>query len=127
MATPYSIAAAAASPQVDSKAVASGNRGVVAWLYVCCALVFAMVVVGGVTRLTHSGLSITEWQPIVGAVAPLSRADWGDAFGKYQQTPEFRDVNRDMTLPEFKRILWWEYFHRLLGRMIGVAFLAPYL
>ena len=106
---------------------ASSPRAIVAWLLACCALVFAMVVVGGVTRLTHSGLSITEWQPIVGAVPPLSAADWNDVFGKYQQTPEFRDVNHAMTLPEFKRIFWWEYFHRLLGRAIGVAFLVPYL
>jgi len=114
---------------VPSRALerASSPRAIVAWLLICCALVFAMVVVGGVTRLTHSGLSITEWQPIVGAVPPLSAADWNDAFGKYQQTPEFREVNHDMTLPEFKRIFWWEYFHRLLGRAIGVIFLVPYL
>jgi len=114
---------------VPSRALerASSPRAIVAWLLICCALVFAMVVVGGVTRLTHSGLSITEWQPIVGAVPPLSAADWNDAFGKYQQTPEFREVNHDMTLPEFKRIFWWEYFHRLLGRTIGVIFLVPYL
>ncbi|HEX6792735.1 MAG TPA: COX15/CtaA family protein, partial [Casimicrobiaceae bacterium] len=86
-----------------------------------------MVVVGGVTRLTHSGLSITEWQPIVGAVPPLSAADWDDAFAKYRETPEFREVNHDMALPAFKRIFWWEYFHRLLGRAIGVVFLVPYL
>ena len=108
-------------------ALADARRPIVAWLLACCALVFAMVVVGGVTRLTHSGLSITEWQPIVGAVPPLSAAEWNDAFAKYQATPEFREVNHDMTLPAFKRIFWWEYFHRLLGRMIGVAFLVPYL
>ena len=100
---------------------------IVAWLAACCLLVFAMVVVGGVTRLTHSGLSITEWQPIVGTIPPLSDADWNEAFAKYRQTPEFRDVNHAMTLPEFKGIFWWEYFHRLLGRFIGVAFLLPYL
>src|SRR5689334_15685940 len=109
-------------------AVPAGDaRAVAVWLLVCCALVFAMVVVGGITRLTHSGLSITEWQPIVGAVPPLSAADWNDAFAKYRETPEFRDVNHDMTLPEFQRIFWWEYAHRLLGRLIGVAFLVPYL
>ena len=127
MATPYSIAAAAASPQVDSKAVASGNRGVVAWLYVCCALVFAMVVVGGVTRLTHSGLSITEWQPIVGTLPPLTDAQWQEAFGKYRLTPEYRQVNAAMTLAEFKGIFWWEYVHRLLGRAIGLVFLIPFV
>jgi cytochrome c oxidase assembly protein subunit 15 len=93
----------------------------------CCALVFAMVVVGGVTRLTHSGLSITEWQPIVGALPPLSDADWEQAFAKYRETPEFRQVNSAMAPAEFKRIFWWEYFHRLLGRIIGIAFLLPYL
>lgn len=103
-------------------------RGPVAWwLFVCCALVFAMVVVGGVTRLTHSGLSITEWDPIIGAVPPLDAADWQNAFTRYQATPEYRDVNRGMTLDEFKGIYWWEYFHRLLGRAIGAVFLVPYL
>jgi cytochrome c oxidase assembly protein subunit 15 len=103
------------------------TRGVVMWLAVCCLLVFAMIVVGGVTRLTHSGLSITEWQPIVGTLPPLTLADWNEAFAKYQSSPEFRDVNHAMTLAEFKGIFWWEYFHRLLGRVIGVAFLAPYV
>src|SRR5690349_1518276 len=102
-------------------------RAVAAWLLVCCALVFAMVVVGGVTRLTHSGLSITEWQPIVGTVPPRSAADWEQAFAKYRATPEYRQVNAGMTLPEFQRIFWWEYAHRLLGRAIGVAFLVPFL
>jgi len=90
-------------------------------------MVFAMVVVGGVTRLTHSGLSITEWQPLVGALPPASAADWDDVFAKYQRTPEFRDVNHAMTLGEFKRIFWWEYFHRLLGRAVGFVFLLPYV
>ncbi|HEY3582872.1 MAG TPA: COX15/CtaA family protein [Casimicrobiaceae bacterium] len=102
-------------------------RPIVAWLLACCALVFAMVVVGGVTRLTHSGLSITEWQPIVGTIPPLTAADWNEAFAKYQQTPEFQQVNHAMTIAQFKRIFWWEYFHRLLGRAIGVVFLVPYL
>jgi cytochrome c oxidase assembly protein subunit 15 len=102
-------------------------RAVAAWLLVCCALVFAMVVVGGVTRLTHSGLSITEWQPIVGTVPPLSQSDWDAAFAKYRATPEYREVNRGMALAEFKGIFWWEYAHRLLGRLIGVAFLVPFL
>ena len=93
----------------------------------CCALVFAIVVVGGVTRLTHSGLSITEWQPIVGTLPPLSDADWDAAFSKYRLTPEYLQVNKGMTLPEFQRIFWWEYFHRLLGRLIGFAFLVPFL
>ena len=102
-------------------------RGVAAWLLVCCALLLAMVVVGGVTRLTHSGLSITEWQPIVGTLPPLTDAQWDAAFAKYRATPEYNLVNRGMTLDAFKGIFWWEYFHRLLGRAIGVAFLLPLL
>jgi heme a synthase len=103
------------------------NRAIAWWLLACCALVFAMVVVGGVTRLTHSGLSITEWQPIVGTLPPLSQADWEAAFAKYRLTPEYQQVNKGMALDEFKGIFWWEYFHRLLGRVIGVAFLVPFL
>ena len=100
---------------------------VAAWLLLCCALVFAMVVVGGVTRLTHSGLSIVEWQPIVGTLPPLDEAQWLEAFAKYKLTPEYRKVNHAMGLDEFKGIFWWEYFHRLLGRMIGMVFLLPLL
>ena len=103
------------------------RRQVAAWLFTCCVLLFAMIVVGGVTRLTHSGLSITEWQPIVGAIPPLDQAQWEDAFRKYQGTPEYRDVNAGMSLGEFKGIFWWEYAHRLLGRLIGVVFVAPLL
>jgi len=101
------------------------GRPVAAWLLGCCALVFAMVVVGGATRLTHSGLSIVEWQPIVGTLPPLTDAQWQQAFVKYQQTPEFRQVNHAMDIAAFKGIFWWEYFHRLLGRLIGVAFVMP--
>ena len=104
---------------------ARGERTVAAWLLVCCALVAAMVVVGGVTRLTHSGLSITEWQPIVGTLPPLDASQWQAAFDGYQRTPEYRQVNPGMTLAQFKGIFWWEYFHRLLGRAIGVALLLP--
>jgi heme a synthase len=113
--------AAATAPASD------GRRAVAAWLLACCVLVFAIIVVGGVTRLTHSGLSITEWQPIVGTLPPLSEADWRVAFEKYRATPEYRDVNRGMSLEAFKGIFWWEYVHRLLGRLIGVAFLVPFL
>jgi heme a synthase len=104
------------------------DRGLIAtWLLACCALVFAMVVVGGITRLTHSGLSIVEWQPIVGTVPPLDEGAWQEAFRKYRQTPEFRHVNPAMDLAGFKGIFWWEYAHRLLGRLIGAAFLVPLL
>jgi cytochrome c oxidase assembly protein subunit 15 len=101
------------------------DRGVAVWLIACCALVFAMVVVGGVTRLTQSGLSIVEWQPIVGALPPLDDEAWQQTFRKYQNTPQFRQVNPHMDLAGFKGIFWWEYIHRLLGRLIGAAFLLP--
>ena len=103
------------------------RRALAAWLLVNVALVFAMVVVGGVTRLTHSGLSIAEWQPLVGALPPLSEADWQALFARYRETPEFRLVNFAMDLEGFKRIFWWEYVHRLLGRLIGLAYLLPFL
>ena len=112
---------------VTTDASRASPRAVAAWLFVCCALVFAMVVVGGVTRLTHSGLSITEWQPIVGTVPPLTDVQWHEAFAKYQLTPEYQKVNKGMSLAAFKGIFWWEYFHRLLGRAIGVVFLVPLL
>ena len=93
------------------------------------ALVFAMVVVGGVTRLTESGLSITEWKPISGAIPPLSHAEWVRVFDLYQATPEYRQVNgpAGMTLATFKHIFWWEFAHRLLGRLIGLVFGAGLL
>lgn len=100
---------------------------VVAWLYGCCVLILAMISVGGITRLTHSGLSIVEWQPIVGALPPLNDLQWQETFGKYQLTPEYVKVNRGMSLEAFKEIFWWEYFHRLLGRIIGVVFAIPML
>ena len=105
--------------------VRRSDSAIATWLLVCCLLVAAIAVIGGVTRLTHSGLSITEWQPVVGALPPLDGAQWQDAFAKYQATPEYREVNHGMTLAEFKAIFWWEYFHRLLGRAIGFAVLLP--
>jgi heme a synthase len=100
---------------------------VAAWLFTCCAMIFMMVVVGGITRLTLSGLSITEWRPVIGVVPPLSAADWAAEFAKYKQIPEYRAVHFAMTLGEFKTIYFWEYAHRLLGRLIGVVFAAPFL
>ena len=110
---------------VTALAPPDASHRVAAWLFVCCALVFAMVVVGGVTRLTHSGLSIVEWQPIVGTLPPLSDADWQETFAKYKQTPQYQQVNQGMDLAGFKGIFWWEYIHRLLGRLIGVVFFLP--
>src|SRR5688572_8198248 len=94
------------------------------WLLAVAALVFAMVVVGGITRLTESGLSITEWQPVSGAIPPLDAADWERAFALYRATPEFREINgpAGMDLAQFKQIYFWEWLHRLLGRVIGLAF-----
>lgn len=103
------------------------DKRIAVWLTCCCALIFAMVVLGGVTRLTHSGLSITEWKPILGALPPFGEAGWLEVFSKYQQTPEYRLVNQGMELEAFKRIFWVEYAHRLLGRTIGAAFLLPFL
>jgi cytochrome c oxidase assembly protein subunit 15 len=100
---------------------------VAGWLFTCAVLVFAMVVLGGATRLTHSGLSIVEWQPLVGTIPPLTHADWVEQFEKYKLTPEYRLVNHDMTVEGFKGIFWLEYFHRLLGRLIGIVFFVPFL
>jgi len=99
------------------------------WLYSVAFLVFIMVVVGGITRLTESGLSITEWKPITGALPPWSEADWLSEFQKYQQIPEYQEISgpAGMTLADFKFIYFWEWVHRLLGRLIGVAFALPLL
>ena len=97
------------------------------WLWIMAALVVAMIVVGGATRLTDSGLSITEWQPLLGVIPPLSEADWQEAFANYQQIPQYQLVNKGMSLDEFKFIYWWEWGHRFLGRSIGVAFAVPFL
>ena len=112
---------------MSSTSSASSQRPVALWLLACCVLVFAMVVVGGITRLTHSGLSIVEWQPLMGALPPLDEHQWEETFAKYRATPEFRLRNHDMTLAGFKGIFWWEYSHRLLGRVVGAVFLLPFL
>jgi len=104
------------------------HRGpVVAWLIALISLVFCMVVVGGITRLTESGLSIVEWAPILGVIPPLNEADWQAAFAQYQHSPQYRLVNAGMSLSEFKTIFFWEYVHRLLGRGVGLVFLLPFL
>jgi heme a synthase len=97
------------------------------WLWLLAGLVFAMVLVGGATRLTDSGLSITEWQPLLGAIPPLDGAQWAAAFEKYQAIPEYRLLNKGMSLAEFKVLYWWEWAHRFLGRFIGVVLLVPFL
>jgi cytochrome c oxidase assembly protein subunit 15 len=103
------------------------SRATAIWLWSVAALVFIMVVVGGITRLTGSGLSITEWKPIMGAIPPLNDADWAEAFRKYQAIPQYSQVNAGMSLDEFKGIFFWEWLHRLLGRVIGGAFALPFV
>lgn len=95
------------------------------WLYLVASMIVAMVVVGGATRLTESGLSITEWQPIHGVMPPFSVAEWEEEFAKYREIPQYEMINKGMTLAEFKSIYWWEWVHRLLGRLIGVVFFVP--
>jgi heme a synthase len=95
------------------------------WLWAIAALIFCMVIVGGATRLTDSGLSITEWKPLLGAIPPLNAADWQVAFEKYKLIPEYQVQNKGMSLEAFKFIYWWEWGHRFLGRIIGFAFIVP--
>ena len=102
------------------------SRAVAIWLACVAMLVLVMVVVGGSTRLTGSGLSITQWKPIAGALPPLSAADWQAEFARYRAIPQFRFVNPTMTLEQFRFIYAWEWAHRLLARLLGVAFLAPF-
>lgn len=104
------------------------NRALVRWwLYFVCLLVFAMVIVGGATRLTNSGLSITEWKPIHGIIPPLTHAQWMEEFDKYRQIPEYQLVNKGMSLLQFQFIYWWEWAHRFLGRIVGVVFFVPFV
>lgn len=102
------------------------NRAVVAWLYTGVIMIVIQVLLGGITRLTGSGLSITEWKPIVGALPPLNETDWLVAFEKYKQIPQFREINSSFTLSEFKFIFFWEWLHRLWARLFAVAFIIPF-
>lgn len=115
--------------QTQVHAAPQGERGhdrpVAAWLWAIAAIVVLMIIVGGATRLTDSGLSITEWQPIMGAIPPLNEADWQAAFAKYKAIPEYELVNKGMSLDAFKSIYWWEWGHRFLGRLIGLVFAVP--
>lgn len=103
------------------------NRRVAIWLLLCCTLVFAMVVLGGVTRLTGSGLSMVDWRPIMGVLPPMSETEWSKTFALYRTSPEFQKINYTMDVHAFKTIFWYEYLHRMLGRVIGLAFLIPFL
>jgi cytochrome c oxidase assembly protein subunit 15 len=117
-----SLALSRAAPRaVDAE------RSIALWLLACCAMIFLMVVIGGVTRLTESGLSITEWHPISGVIPPLDAAQWTAEFERYKHIPQYRAIHADMTLAEFQRIFFWEYLHRLWGRLIGVVFAVPFL
>lgn len=110
----------------DETSVKSRDRAVALWLLSCCALVFVMVVLGGVTRLTGSGLSMVDWRPVVGWLPPLSEAHWQQSFDAYKQSPQFQKVNSHMTVSEYKNIFWLEYLHRLLGRVIDIVFFIPF-
>jgi len=103
------------------------HKAIAFWLLICCATIFGMIILGGVTRLTGSGLSMVEWAPILGILPPLNQAEWQESFQLYQQFPEYNLKNFDMSLGEFKSIFWFEYGHRLLGRSIGMIFLLPFL
>ncbi len=112
-------------PDGSGPQIADSMRAIRWWLYGVAAMVFALIVVGGATRLTDSGLSITEWRPLMGIIPPLSEADWQEVLEKYRQIPEYKLVNRGMSLDAFKFIFWWEWGHRFLARMVGFAFAIP--
>jgi cytochrome c oxidase assembly protein subunit 15 len=119
-------APATSDPMMSESTDNTHARAIRLWLYAVAALLLAMVLVGGATRLTESGLSITEWKPVMGVLPPLGEDAWQSAFEKYQAIPQYRELNRGMSLDEFKTIYWWEWTHRLLGRVIGAAFLLPF-
>lgn len=102
------------------------NRPLVIWLFSCCGMIFIMAVIGAVTRLTESGLSITVWEPITGAIPPLTEAEWREAFAQYQKIPQYRILNAGMDLASFKSIYFWEWLHRLWGRLIGLVYALPF-
>lgn len=107
--------------------VNTNNKQIAVWLLICCTTIFAMIILGGVTRLTGSGLSMVQWEPIMGVLPPLNQAEWEETFRLYQQFPEYKVKNFAMSVGEFKSIFWFEYAHRVLGRSIGIIFLLPFL
>jgi cytochrome c oxidase assembly protein subunit 15 len=119
------LSQASSTKPTRSTEQAGGSRAVAAWLFTVAAFVFMMVVVGGATRLTGSGLSITEWKPVSGALPPLSGAAWAAAFQKYRASSQYYLINQGISLGEFKSLYWWEWAHRLLARCVGVVFAAP--
>jgi cytochrome c oxidase assembly protein subunit 15 len=114
-------------PMSETVPDVAGLRAVRWWLVLVATMIAAMVLVGGATRLTESGLSIVEWKPVTGTLPPLTDKAWGEAFDAYKQIPQYREINRGMSLDEFKTIFWWEWSHRLLGRLIGAVYLLPFL
>jgi cytochrome c oxidase assembly protein subunit 15 len=120
------VPALPATPALSDR-TADPHRAVRLWLWIVAGLVMVMVTVGGATRLTGSGLSITEWRPVTGAIPPLSAADWASEFEKYRQIPQYQLLNKGMSLAEFKFIYWWEWGHRQLGRFIGALYLLGWL
>jgi heme a synthase len=117
--------AAASAIHAQTRTIGRNRAQIRWWLYLVALAVFALVLVGGATRLTDSGLSITEWKPIHGVVPPLNEAEWQEEFAKYRQIPEYEQINKGMTLEGFKTILWWEWGHRFLARLVGVLFALP--
>lgn len=113
------------SPSAASAAQSSNERSLALWLFACCALLIAMIVIGAITRLTESGLSMVEWRAAMDMLPPLSNDAWLETFHKYQLTPEYIDKNSGMTLEAYKQIYFWEWFHRLLGRLIGIVYTLP--
>lgn len=114
-----------AIPQIDSPAGTAQPRTISRWLLCIALLVFLMIVVGGITRLTESGLSMVRWEPVSGVIPPLSEAEWQKEFAAYKAYPEYQKINRGMSLGEFQNIFFWEYLHRLIARFIGIAFALP--
>jgi len=111
--------------QTDSY-ITTNERRIALWLLACATVILGMILLGGVTRLTNSGLSMVEWKPLMGAIPPLNQGDWQQLFLKYQQFPEYQKINLGMTLEEFKVIFMYEYLHRVLGRLIGIIFIVPF-
>ena len=105
----------------------TNQKQIAIWLLICCATIFAMIILGGVTRLTGSGLSMVHWDPIFGIAPPLNEQQWETVFEKYRASPEYQKINFGMDLSGFKSIYWFEFSHRVLGRSIGTVFLLPFL
>ena len=112
---------------MPTKLSISDRSSIILWLFSGCFLIFVMVVVGGITRLTGSGLSITKWEVVTGTIPPLNETEWQHEFELYKQSPQFQKINSHFGIDEFKDIYWWEYIHRLLGRLIGIVFIIPFL